>query len=351
MKRKILYIYPVSKEVLIEKGVMKKVIKKFLFLDQNLDITFLSKFQIENVKSCFVFTNLFSYIFFLFKLLPTHSIIRCYDTSIYSFIAMLFCKITRKKLISSVHGHLEKLYYRSKLKRYIRIIIEKLVLKGSYCVICASKSLLKEVQSFNKNALFIPTWGVDSELFLTNSISIENKHYIIFVGRINPVKNLEKAIESFLLSNSSKKYKLLIIGPIDDKNYYKILLNKYEQYIRDGKIEFTGGINQQRLYCFYLRAKCLIMTSYTEGTPHPVLEALSLNVPVLSSKVGDIPEIIMYGKNGFYFDINDDASKIAKLLDKCVDLVVEDTYGKNLIKNYYSDSISNFLEKNLLNTI
>ena len=49
----------------------------------------------------------------------------------------------------------------------------------------------------------------------------------------------------------------------------------------------------------YHRASVLLCASEAEGTPNPALEALACGVPVISSEVGNMPEIIQNGKNGF----------------------------------------------------
>jgi glycosyltransferase involved in cell wall biosynthesis len=50
---------------------------------------------------------------------------------------------------------------------------------------------------------------------------------------------------------------------------------------------------------FYHRIDLLAVTSIAEGTPNPVLEAMACGVPVVSTPVGHVPELIVHGKNGW----------------------------------------------------
>lgn len=64
----------------------------------------------------------------------------------------------------------------------------------------------------------------------------------------------------------------------------------------------------------YHNASLYICASEYEGTPNPALEALSCGLPVITTRVGNMPEIIMDGYNGFLVDRN--ATAIAKAIEK-----------------------------------
>ncbi|WDP89736.1 MAG: glycosyltransferase family 4 protein [Desulfobacter sp.] len=53
---------------------------------------------------------------------------------------------------------------------------------------------------------------------------------------------------------------------------------------------------------YYHRAGFYICASETEGTPNTALEALSCGLPVLTTRVGNMPEVISPGKNGYFID-------------------------------------------------
>ena len=48
----------------------------------------------------------------------------------------------------------------------------------------------------------------------------------------------------------------------------------------------------------YWRASCYVCASQSEGTPNPALEALACGVPVISTPVGNMPEVLRDGENG-----------------------------------------------------
>ena len=61
-------------------------------------------------------------------------------------------------------------------------------------------------------------------------------------------------------------------------------------------------------------ADAIILTSRIEGLPLVVLEALSLGLPILSTPVGGIPDIIKNGENGFLTN-SDDKNEIVEMIN------------------------------------
>ena len=56
---------------------------------------------------------------------------------------------------------------------------------------------------------------------------------------------------------------------------------------------------------FYNNIDYYLCVSYNEGTPNPALEAGSCGVPIISTKVGNMPEIIKENINGFFIEPNE----------------------------------------------
>lgn len=344
---KVLIVFRDSQKKLKEKGILNKVIDRFLQLQNYLDLTILWQSPIYSHKyglNIIGYNSLFNLILLLLKITHNFDIVRSYDTGIYSFIVLIICKyIFKKKVIVSCHGSVRRLIYSSKIKKLLRIKLDKFVVRNSDYVITASESLREEYQILNPNCVFIPTWGVCSELFFKNDHKVSNSKFkdkILFVGRINPVKRIDFIIDVYLASKSKDSYFLYIIGPVDDYEYFKLkILNKIQ---KKDKIIFVEGLSQEELISYYKSSACLFMASYTEGLPHPVLEALSLGIPVLSSDVGDVKNIIVNGINGYRFPLTAKVADVAKLLDKiCFEIkYIPTDLSVNLIYKNYSDKVS-----------
>lgn len=108
--------------------------------------------------------------------------------------------------------------------------------------------------------------------------------YFLYVGHIEPRKNLTFLIENFLKWQKVKGHniKLKIAGELWIKNNEtKNLLKKYAD---NKSIEFLGYVNEDKLKELYENASAFVHTSFVEGFGFPVLEAMQYNLPVLCSK-------------------------------------------------------------------
>ncbi|TFH41525.1 MAG: glycosyltransferase family 1 protein [Chrysiogenales bacterium] len=141
------------------------------------------------------------------------------------------------------------------------------------------------------------------------------KDYILFVGTLQPRKNLLNLVRAFELIAGSIPHRLLIVGGSGWKNSpLRDLIEGLEPSVRE-KIVFKGYVDGQELGTLYREAALFTLLSLHEGFCLPILEALASGTPALASPVTAIPEV--YGDAIEYADPllpGDIAEKIYGLL-------------------------------------
>jgi glycosyltransferase involved in cell wall biosynthesis len=124
----------------------------------------------------------------------------------------------------------------------------------------------------------------------------DGKKYILFLGTLEPVKNLTRLFEAYKIfkekcqkGNGSCDYKLVVAG----KNGW--LGKEYRQAVKDLGIAkdviFTGYIIGDELVPLFKNAEFFVMPSLYEGFGTTVLEAFATGTPAIVSNVSSIPEI------------------------------------------------------------
>ena len=177
---------------------------------------------------------------------------------------------------------------------YILILSAKLLQPFVKSIIVKSKNLEKYIY-LKKKVDTIPN-GVNLEIF-------------------RPLNKFEaRKVIGLDLEN---KY-ALFLGCKDDKRKNFQLLNKAKKLsAEEFKILTPYPISHNKIPTFLNACDVLVMTSYNEGSPNVIKEAMACNCPIISTDVGDVKEVI--GKTeGCYicsYDPGDVADKIKKALD------------------------------------
>ena len=132
------------------------------------------------------------------------------------------------------------------------------------------------------NKKMVTGHGIDIALFKPHP-EVSKENIFLTVGRISEVKNNIKMLSLLKLAPN---FKLQIIGlPIteSDKIYYQLLIQKIKEEELTSRVEFIDHCPQGKLLSFYQRAKVFINFSDTGSLDKAVLEALAMNVPVLTT--------------------------------------------------------------------
>lgn len=118
--------------------------------------------------------------------------------------------------------------------------------------------------------------------------------YILYMGTLEPRKNIESIISAFsiLISNDkiySDKIKLVIAGK---KGWlYESIFNQVQKLALEDKVIFTDYIEEEDKPLIYHMADMFVFPSIYEGFGIPVVEAMASSVPVITSTSSSLPEV------------------------------------------------------------
>jgi glycosyltransferase involved in cell wall biosynthesis len=135
--------------------------------------------------------------------------------------------------------------------------------------------------------------------------------YILFVGRIEPRKNIIRLIRAFLALRSETKinHKLVIAGMKDEQ--FKNFNRQIDKMQSEESVLFAGRVSQSDLPYMYNGADLFVYPSYGEGFGLPPLEAMACGVPVITSNTTSLPEVV--GDAGVMIDPYDTGELVASM--------------------------------------
>ena len=170
------------------------------------------------------------------------------------------------------------------------------------------------------------SWGVPAEqLFLLYSLYLDFdvfrpegtsiEYDAIFVGRLTPNKGPLLFLDGVQAAASrGAGVRVLIIGSGPMKSRMRA---RAAALGPDVSVEFRDSVAAPGdLADLYRRSRCLICTSFSEGGPRVVAEALACGVPVISTRVGLAQELVQNGVTGFLVDwsVDDIAARLSQIV-------------------------------------
>jgi glycosyltransferase involved in cell wall biosynthesis len=160
---------------------------------------------------------------------------------------------------------------------------------------------------------FRPDVPAESILEIKINYRILTPQYILWVGTLEPRKNLPTLIEAYSKLKSIHSEYTLVLGGGPGWQYQDILNLALSL---GNRIQITGYLPQEDLIPLYAGASLFVYPSLYEGFGMPLLEAMASGVPIVASKTSSIPEVV--GDAGILVDplsISDLSEAILKLLE------------------------------------
>ncbi|TWJ26355.1 glycosyltransferase family 4 protein [Geobacter argillaceus] len=127
------------------------------------------------------------------------------------------------------------------------------------------------------------------------------KTVICSIANLSRNKGLEFLIRALALLHELP-WECRIVGEGADRARLKALVCEYGL---QGRISFTGTLPRDQVFELLSQSRMMVLPSLYEGFPYSLLEAMSLGVPIITTRVLGLPEIIPEGKNGILVNPGD----------------------------------------------
>lgn len=235
------------------------------------------------------------------------------------FIVVKLSKFFDKMVILHLHGSEFEVFYNSSNK-VVKLLIKN-IFESSDKVIVLGEKWKKTIQKiapkssievFN-NAVSLPAYKAKLS---------ENKINILFLGVLIKRKGIYELIEAIKILHQrgivkEKNLKFIIAGSGKEEYAVKSLISKYEL---DYCIDMVGWVDKNKKIHLLKISNLFVLPSYNEGLPVAILEAMSYGIPVISTNVGSIEEVVKNNETGFIIN----PGNIYEIVDSINKLVINE---------------------------
>ena len=164
--------------------------------------------------------------------------------------------------------------------------------------------------------LHIVRCGVNPDLYAIRTDPSNVIPNILCVGRLVPAKGQHILLEACsILKKEGVLFQLTLVGDGPDK----IALEQFAISSNlSNSIVFTGALGQDSVRNYYDKADLFVLASFAEGVPVVLMEAMAKEIPVISTRITGIPELIDHEHDGLLAtpgDVEDLAKQIRIMLD------------------------------------
>ncbi len=246
--------------------------------------------------------GIFSFIFILstrsqIKIIHIHG--SSYNSFYRKFIFFKISKLFNKTVVYHIHGGKYHLFYKN--AKFITRQMIKNFINHSDCIICLSESWRKVFElHFTPNKIVtIPNIIAKPKPEINKQSKNQHIKKFLFLGSINRNKGIWLLLDVLRAHKSEVKNKAVFyLGGHGEIGKLKNLIQEYDL---NDVVKFIGWVSGEYKHKQLANSDIYILPSYYEGLPISILEAMSYSLPILSTTVGGIPEIVTQA-NGVLFE-------------------------------------------------
>jgi len=239
--------------------------------------------------------------------------------NIYGTIAAGLLKI---KVINNISG-LGTLFIKKSISTYLAKFLYLISQSFATTVFFQNKYdmqlFIKSKLVNNKKSKLIPGSGVDTSKFIPLIEKREDNQIFdfLFVGRLLKDKGIMELFNATnILNEEGYKFNLTLLGELYENNETSISKDQLEEWTRNSYINYVGATDD--VTTFMQKADCLVLPSYREGLSKVLIEASSIELPIVTTDVPGCKDVVIDEYNGLLCEVrnsNDLADKMKKMMN------------------------------------
>lgn len=183
-------------------------------------------------------------------------------------------------------------YFEPALKRATRIITDSAFVKQELMDVFGVRPEIIHPVLLGVRADFRPHTA-DETAYVLQANGLSHGQYILALGTLEPRKNLQLALTAFerLPAALQQRYPLVLVGMNGWNN--DALTLSLAPLLHRGVVRQLGYVSRQDLVKVVAGARCMVYPSVYEGFGLPPLESMACGVPVITSNVSSMPEVVV----------------------------------------------------------
>jgi len=226
-------------------------------------------------------------------------------------VAMLASSFGTITFSMSIHGpdvfhNLDSNFLAEKVKRATAV----------RCISYYSRSQLMRLIPYTLwSKLYIVRCGINPDIFLPRPDPKNKIPEILCLGRLIPAKGQHILLEAVnVLKKRGVKCHLTVVGDGEDRNSLEFFVKDHNL---DSVVTFAGAVGQDNVHKYYNLADIFVLSSFAEGIPVVLMEAMAKEIISVSTRITGIPELIEDGFDGVLVtpsDVTELADNLQKLM-------------------------------------
>jgi len=216
-------------------------------------------------------------------------------------------------------------------------------LKSAKAITTVSRFTAEECvkRGISKDKIVVIENGIDLEKYRhVNYDELEEKFHlrredllILSISRVTWYKGYEYALKAIykVMKATNKPIKYIIVGPIEEQNYYWKLKKQVEELGLKNNVIFTGFLSEKLKLQTLTRANIFLAPSLHEGFGLVILEAMALGKPIIASNCEGFKCILEHMRTGLLVE----PGKSMEIADAILTLLENPDLGKRLSNNAY----------------
>jgi polysaccharide biosynthesis protein PelF len=249
---------------------------------------------------------LYHWLFPLAKPLPPADVVHAAMVGVSTLVAMAAQLEYQAAYLLSEHGIYLREAYLSQASVFDSLFLKLFKIRFDHCMVSLSYHLADQISpcaDYNKrwelingapaDRLKTIYYGVDSERFTPLGKPIGDPPVVVWVGRINPLKDLETLLRAAALVHQTHpkvQFRLFGSASPDDMPYYNAMQALHTDLQLGDTVVFCGYVPNPETS--FNQGDVVVLSSISEGFPFSILEAMLCGKPVVATAVGGVPEEI-----------------------------------------------------------